>query len=71
MFFRDLSDMIIRDDQIAQLMMFHNVLITAHQGFFTRESMLEITRTTLQNFEDHETGRESDNEVSCKLIKDC
>ncbi len=71
LFFRDLSDIIIRDDQIAQLMIFPNVLITAHQGFFTQESMLEITRTTLKNFDDFEAGVESDNEVSCELIKDC
>lgn len=71
LFFRDLSDIIIRDDQIAQLMIFPNVLITAHQGFFTKESMLEITRTTLQNFDDFEAGTKSDNEVSCELIKDC
>ena len=71
LFFRDLSELIIRDDQIAQLMIFPNVLITAHQGFFTRESLLEITRSTLQNFDDYEAGKESDNEVSCQLIKDC
>ncbi len=71
LFFRDLSDMVIRDDQIAQLMIFPNVLITSHQGFFTKESMEEITRTTLQNIEDYMSGKTSDNEVSCKLLKDC
>ncbi len=71
LFFRDLSDLVIRDDQIAQLMVFPNVLITAHQGFFTKESMEEITRTTLQNFDDYQAGKGSDNEVSCKLLKDC
>jgi len=71
LFFRDLSDMVIRDDQIAQLMIFPNVLITAHQGFFTKESMEEITRTTLQNIDDYMSGKTSDNEVSCKLLKDC
>lgn len=71
LFFRDLSELIIRDDQIAQLMIFPNVLITAHQGFFTKESMEEITRTTLENFSAYQDGKDSDNEVSCKLIKDC
>ncbi len=71
LFFRDLSELIIRDDTIARLMLFPNVLITAHQGFFTNESLQEITRTTLQNFEDFEQGRESENEVSCKLLKNC
>jgi D-lactate dehydrogenase len=71
LFFRDLSDLVIRDDQIAQLMVFPNVLITAHQGFFTKESMEEITRTTLQNFDDYDNGIDTANEVSCKLLKDC
>jgi D-lactate dehydrogenase len=71
LFFRDLSELIIRDDQIAQLMIFPNVLITAHQGFFTRESMEEITKITLENFTAFEAGNDTDNEVSCKLIKDC
>ncbi len=71
LFFRDLSDLIIRDDQIAQLMIFPNVLITAHQGFFTTESLREITSTTIKNFDDYDAGADSDNEVSCSLIKDC
>lgn len=71
LFFRDLSEVIIRDDQIIRLMTFPNVLITAHQGFLTRESLQEITRITLKNFDDFEKGLESENEVSCQLIKDC
>ncbi len=71
LFFRDLSEKIIRDDQISRLMIFHNVLITAHQGFFTQESLNEIMQTTLKNFDDFERGIESSNEVSCELIKDC
>ena len=71
LFFRDLSDLIIRDDQIAQLMIFPNVMVTAHQGFFTRESLEEITKITLKNFDDFDSQSDSDNEVSCKLIKDC
>ena len=71
LFFRDLSETVIRDNQIAQLMAYPNVLITAHMGFFTRESLEEITRITLNNFDDYDSGKESENEVSCKLIKDC
>lgn len=71
LFFRDLSEVIIRDDQIIRLMTFPNVLITAHQGFLTRESLQEITRITLKNFDDFEKGLESENEVSCQLIKGC
>ena len=71
LFFRDLSEKIIRDDQISRLMIFPNVLITAHQGFFTQESLDQIKETTLKNFDDFENGRKSENEVSCELIKDC
>lgn len=71
LFFRDLSEKIIRDDQISRLMLFPNVLVTAHQGFFTKESLEQITNTTLKNIDDFMAGKESDNEVNCKLIKDC
>lgn len=70
LFFRDLSDYIIPDEQIAQLMIFPNVLITAHQGFFTRESMEEIARITLKNFDDFEDGNTSVNEVNSKVFKE-
>jgi len=43
--------------------LFPNVLITAHKGFFTNESLQEITKITLQNFEDYENDCSSDNEV--------
>lgn len=71
LFFRDLSEKIIRDDQISRLMQFPNVLVTAHQGFFTKESMEQITQTTIKNIDDFMEGKESDNEVNCKMIKDC
>lgn len=48
-FFEDRSDHIIHDDVLARLMTFPNVLITAHQGFFTREALSEIAKTTLEN----------------------
>ncbi len=71
LFFRDLSEQIIRDDQISRLMIFPNVLITAHQGFFTKESLEQIANTTIKNIEDYLAKKPSDNEVSCELIKDC
>lgn len=66
LFFRDLSESIIRDDIITRLLTFPNVLITAHQGFFTREALEEITVTTLQNLSDFENGIKSPNEVEIK-----
>lgn len=55
-FFEDRSDRIIQDDVLARLMTFPNVLITAHQGFFTEEAMTEIARTTLANATAFERG---------------
>jgi D-lactate dehydrogenase len=49
LFFHDLSSAIIQDDTIQRLMSFSNVLITGHQGFFTREAMEKIAVTTLDN----------------------
>jgi D-lactate dehydrogenase len=49
LFFRDLSGGIIKDDVIARLISFSNVLITAHQGFFTGEALDKIAEVTLSN----------------------
>ncbi|MDB5248250.1 MAG: 2-hydroxyacid dehydrogenase [Segetibacter sp.] len=49
LFFRDLSGGIILDDVISRLMSFSNVLITAHQGFFTSEALTQIAVVTLSN----------------------
>lgn len=50
-FFEDLSDQILLDDDLSRLLTFPNVLITAHQGFFTHEALSEIARTTVRNIE--------------------
>ncbi|NMM50884.1 2-hydroxyacid dehydrogenase [Marinigracilibium pacificum] len=63
LFFKDLSEKIIQDDDISRLMTFPNVLITAHQGFFTREALEEISKTTLSNLSDLEKGDKCQNEV--------
>ncbi|MBI2284879.1 MAG: 2-hydroxyacid dehydrogenase [Bacteroidetes bacterium] len=49
LFFRDLSGTVIQDDEIQRLMSFPNVLITAHQAFFTDEALSQIATTTLNN----------------------
>lgn len=66
LFFRDLSESIIPDEQILQLITFPNVLITSHQGFFTHEALEEIATTTLQNLTDFEKGRPLQNKVTAK-----
>jgi D-lactate dehydrogenase len=63
LFFKDRSEEILQDDQIARLMTFPNVLITAHQAFFTREALQQISMTTLENLRAFENGDQLVNEV--------
>lgn len=46
-FFEDFSAEIVDDDVLARLLTFPNVLVTAHQAFFTREALDNIAATTL------------------------
>jgi len=62
-FFQDRSEEILEDEQIMQLIAFPNVLITAHQAFFTHEALDKITTITLQNIKDFEEGAELENEI--------
>jgi D-lactate dehydrogenase len=48
-FFEDLSGQILHDDDLARLLTFPNVLITAHQAFLTQEALAEIARVTVTN----------------------
>lgn len=63
LFFQDLSNSIVLDDLISRLMTFPNVLITAHQGFFTDEALSQIATTTLKNLSDFEEKKPLENEV--------
>lgn len=67
LFFGDHSEEILQDDDIARLMTFSNVLITAHQAFFTREALEQIARTTLQNLRDFHDENDLENEVCYSL----
>jgi len=42
---------------------FPNVVITAHQAFFTRNALQAIAETTLTNITDFEQGRVLTNQV--------
>jgi D-lactate dehydrogenase len=55
LFFRDLSQEIITDDTFARLLTFPNVLITAHQAFFTVEALRRIAETTMTNISSFES----------------
>lgn len=48
-FFEDFSNTGISDDVFARLLTFPNVIITAHQAFFTKEALQNIAHTTLAN----------------------
>lgn len=48
-FFEDLSDQILLDDELSRLLTFPNVLITAHQGYLTHEALSEISKITVNN----------------------
>lgn len=56
LFAQDLSDTIIQDELILQLMAFPNVLITAHQAYFTEEALSEIALTTMANIDSFAAG---------------
>lgn len=70
LFFQDLSDKVITDDVFARLMTFPNVIVTAHQGFFTREAVGNIADTTMQNISDFAAGAiRPENRVTAAKIK--
>jgi D-lactate dehydrogenase len=56
-FFEDLSDQVLQDDELARLLTFPNVLITSHQAFLTREALADIARTTVANLVALENGK--------------
>lgn len=56
LFFQDLSDTVIQDDTFQLLKSFPNVVITAHQAFFTQEALNNIANTTLANISQVEAG---------------
>jgi len=56
-FFEDLSGEVLQDDELARLLTFPKVLVTAHQAFLTREALRDIARTTVANLEALATGR--------------
>lgn len=62
--FEDRSDEILEHSTTARLLSFPNVMITSHQGFFTREALTAIAETTLQNALDYAAGKPNANDVN-------
>ncbi len=71
-FYKDLSEHVLKDDVLARLITFPNVLMTSHQAFLTKEALQKIAETTLQNITDFETNRPLLNQVQAKthLVKE-
>ena len=61
-FFEDKSNEIINDDELMRLLAFPNVVMSSHQGFFTREAMQQIAMVTMENIANFNNG-EITNEV--------
>ena len=56
-FFEDRSGLILSDDVFARLLTFPNVIITGHQAFFTREALLNIAATSIDNISKFENNQ--------------
>jgi len=69
LFFEDLSGQVIQDDVFTRLLTFPNVIVTAHQAFFTRDALEKIARTTIENLTAFESSGPLANEVSVERIK--
>jgi D-lactate dehydrogenase len=54
-FFHDLSQSILQDDNLARLLTFPNVLLTSHQAFLTKEALENIASTTLESVTEFES----------------
>ncbi len=61
--YEDRSDEIMQHSVTSRLLSFPNVMITSHQGFYTKEALAAIARTTLQNLKDAMAGVTTGNDV--------
>lgn len=62
-FFEDCSDRGVQDDVLARLLTFPNVIVTGHQGFFTRNALENIAATTVANLDAFAAGAPLVNQV--------
>ena len=63
-FFYNHSRTILKDDTLALLTTFSNVLITAHQAFLTNEALSGIVTTTMNNIEQWSKEGKSINDIN-------
>jgi D-lactate dehydrogenase len=64
LFFEDMSSEVIQDDTFERLLMFSNVLVTGHQGFFTHEALSAIAATTMANLSSFEETGQATNQLA-------
>lgn len=62
-FFNDWSANVIRDDILARLLTFPNVIVTSHQAFLTTNALENIADITLNNIKDFSEENELKNRV--------
>ena len=63
LFFEDLSGEVIKDDVFMRLLTFPNVIVTAHQAFFTGHALGAIAQTTIDNVTTVASGKACANVV--------
>lgn len=68
-FFEDHSNAVLKDEILARLVTFNNVIITPHMAFLTEDALLNIADVTLENIEEYENGK-GPAELSNSLIKE-
>ena len=56
-FFQDWSAKHMADEDLMSLLGNNNVVLTAHQAFFTKEAVTQIVKTTLSNLQDFAHGK--------------
>ncbi|MDO5539690.1 MAG: 2-hydroxyacid dehydrogenase [Eubacteriales bacterium] len=61
--YEDRSDAILEHSTVARLLNFPNVMVTSHQGFFAKEALEAISKTTMDNALSFMQGKKNGNEV--------
>lgn len=68
-FFEDFSYRVIKDDTLARMLTFPNVIVTGHQAFFTIEALQAISRQTLDNVSAFEKGETPAGLINWKMVQ--
>jgi D-lactate dehydrogenase len=59
---------VLQDDTLARLLTFHNVVVTSHQAFLTREALGNIAETTLGSVDAFARGEPLAHEVTAGQV---